>query len=84
MALSKQTVIDKIEVLENGVLQIRRARYIVEDGVRIAGPEYHRNVYVPGADVSAEPPRVQAVAAAVWTPDVILAYQTAQAALVRP
>jgi len=84
MVLSKQVVIDRIEILENGILQVRRGRYILEDGVRIAGPEYQRRVYVPGEDVSAEPPRVQAVAAAVWTPAVIAAYQAEQAALVRP
>ena len=32
MALTKETVVDKIEVLENGTLQVRTATRVLEDG----------------------------------------------------
>jgi hypothetical protein len=65
--LTKETVVDRIEVLEHGAIQVRHATYIVEDGQRIAGPEYHRCVVEKGDDVSQAPPLLQRVAAAVWS-----------------
>ena len=39
------------------------------------GKTYHRHVRVPGDDVSDDCEELQAVAAALWTPEVIAAYQ---------
>lgn len=75
MALTKETVLDLVQITELGAVEVRRAIYILEDGVRISGPTYHRVAYTPGADVSAEAGRVKTVAAAVWTPEVIAAHQ---------
>ena len=69
MALTKDTIIDKIEVLEDSSIQVRRATYILEDGVRISGPIYHRSAHTPGSDISNETPRVKAIAAVVWAPE---------------
>jgi len=80
MALTKQTVVDKIEILEFGVIQVRRAEYILENGARIAGPTYHRVAYAPGDDVTTEDPRVRSHAAIAWTPEVIAAHLARQAA----
>ena len=77
MALEKQTVVDKIEVLENGCVQVRTATRIVEDGVQLS-QSYHRNVVAPGDDYSGEDARVQAICAATHTAEVVAAYQTAQ------
>ena len=66
MALTKITVIDKIEIVESLHVQVRRATYVEEDGVRIAGPMYHRVAYAPGSDVSAEPARIRTLCALVW------------------
>ena len=77
MALEKQTVVDKIEVLENGCVQVRTAIRIVEDGVQLS-QSYHRHVVVPSADYSGEDARVQAICAATHTAEVISAYQSAQ------
>jgi hypothetical protein len=65
--LSKETQIDKVEVLEDGTVQIRRATYIVEDGVRIAGPNYHRKAFAPGDDVASEGAKVRGIVQAVRT-----------------
>ena len=77
MALTEQTLIDKIEVVENGTLQVRQATRIIRDGEQIA-QTYHRWSFAPGSDVSAMPANVQAVAAVVWTPEVVAAYKAEQ------
>ena len=41
---------------------------------------FHRKVLAPGDDVSGEDAKVQAVANAVWTDEVVAAYVAAQAA----
>jgi archaellum component FlaF (FlaF/FlaG flagellin family) len=77
MALEKIEIVDLIEVIENGSIQVRTKTAIMEDGKQISS-NFHRHVVVPGADVSAEDAKVQAIAAAVHTPEVIAAYQVAQ------
>ena len=79
MALSEVKVIDKIEVVETGHVQVREATRIMKDGQEIA-KTYHRWSFAPGDDVSGQPANVQAIAAAAWTPEVIAAYQAAQEA----
>jgi hypothetical protein len=74
MALTKEQVIDKIEVVENGVLQVRQVTRIMEDGKELSS-SYHRWSFAPGDDVSDQPANVQAIATAAWTPAVIAAYQ---------
>ena len=74
MSLDKQIAIDKIEVVENGIIQVRQIERIMENGKEIAS-SFHRWVLTPGQDVSDQEPRVQAIANAVWTPEVISAYQ---------
>ena len=75
--LEKVTVVDRIEVLETGSVQVRTKTAIKEDGVEISS-KFHRHVVVPGADVSAEDAKVQAIAASIHTPEVIAAYVAAQ------
>lgn len=77
MALSKQLVIDKIEILEDGVIQVRRSRRIYDDQDLIA-EQYIRSLLKPGDDVSNLPHRLQAICNVVWTPQVIAAYQAKQ------
>lgn len=79
MALTETTKIDQIEVVVNNSIQIRTATIIEKDGVEIA-KTYHRHVVHPGDDVSNEDPKVQAIANAIWTPEVIAAYQALIAA----
>lgn len=74
MALKKETVVDKIEVLEHGTIQVREAVRILEDGV-VLSQSYHRHVLVPGDDLSGEDARVSAIATSTWTPEVIAAYK---------
>ena len=79
MSLSKETIVDKIEVLENGCVQVRTATRVLEDGV-VLSSSFHRHVCAPDCDTTGEDPKVIAICAAVHTPEVIAAYQAAQAA----
>lgn len=56
------------------IIQCRRADIVEKDGVEV-GRTYHRHVRSPGDDVSGDCAELQAVAAALWTQDVINAYQ---------
>lgn len=78
MAFTEKTEI-KIEVLHSGILQVRTDSVVLRDGVEITRT-YHRSSHEPGDDVSGADQRVQDVAAAVWTPDVVDAYNTRKAA----
>lgn len=79
MALEKIAVVDRIEVVENGCVQVRTKTAIMEDGKQISGT-YHRHVVAPGDDYSSEDARVQAICAATHTADVIAAYKATNAA----
>ena len=79
MSLTKEQVIDKVEVVENGTLQVRQVTRIMEDGKQLSS-FYHRWSFTPGSDVSDQPANVQAIANAAWTQQIIAAYEAAQTA----
>ena len=79
MALSKITVVDKIEVLENGTVQVRTATRILEDGVALSS-SFHRHVCPPDHVCVDEDPKVTAICSVIHTPEVKAAYLAAQAA----
>jgi hypothetical protein len=83
MALTKETVVDKIEVLEMGEVQVRTATKVKEDGT-VLSSSFHRHFLEPSTkdsgswadtDISGEDARVQAIATATWTSAVKTAYQ---------
>jgi hypothetical protein len=74
MALIEKQIVDKIELIENNSIQVRTATIIEKDGTELTRT-FHRHVLSPGDDVSAEDPKVQAIANAIWTEEVIEAYQ---------
>jgi hypothetical protein len=74
MALTKDIVIDKIEILEDGMIQVRRAVRVYDDGVLI-GERYNRNAHPPTTDPATLPAKIAAIANVVWTPAVISAYR---------
>jgi len=75
--LEKQIVVDLIEILENGCIQVRTKTAIKEDGVEISS-KFHRHVVTPGDDYSDENAKVQAICLTVHTPEVVEAYRLAQ------
>jgi hypothetical protein len=79
MAITKQTVVDQITVCENGIVLYREATRVVEDGNEIA-KTYHRTSLTPGQNLTGQPANVVAICNTAWTPEVVSAYQAAQAA----
>lgn len=84
MAITKTEVVDKIEVLEDGIIQIRTATVIKEDNTELSRT-FMRHFITPcskltgswvDTDISGEDARVQAIANATWTDSVKTAYQT--------
>ena len=77
MSLDKQTKIDRIEVIENGIVQVRQATIITEDGNQIS-KTYHRWCIAPGENYSTQEQQVQDICKVTHTPEVIAAYKTQQ------
>jgi hypothetical protein len=73
MALEKTQIVDRIEVVENGCVQVRTKTAIMDDGKQISG-NFHRHVVAPGDDYSGEDARVKAICAATHTAEVVAAY----------
>jgi hypothetical protein len=67
--------IDLIEIRNDGSVQVRR----IVKSADLTGWEFERNEIFPGDDYSGEDARVQAICAAVHTPEVIAAYQASRA-----
>jgi hypothetical protein len=77
--LEKVKIVDRIEVVENGSVQVRTATRIMEDGKQISST-FQRHIVSPGDDYSGQDTRVQGICAALHTAEVIAAYKAAQAA----
>jgi len=76
MALTEETIVDKVEVVGNfNHVQVRTATVIKRDGAEISR-SFSRHVVTPGDDYSAEDSKVQGICAAVHTQDIIDAYNT--------
>ena len=79
MALTEDSVVDSMDVLLDGQIQVRVANRVFRDGVEIS-KSFHRHVVSPGDDLSLEDPRVATIGAVVHTPEVIAAFKAEQAA----
>ena len=86
MALTKELVVDKIEVLEMGQVQVRTATRVKEDGA-VLSSSFNRHVVEPSTkasgswadtDISGEEAKVQTICNATWTNSVKTAYQEAE------
>ena len=79
MSLEKCVVIDQIEVLESSHVQVRQATRIMEDGKEIS-KTYHRHCLSPGDSLEGQDEKVQRIAKAVWTDEVVAVYKAQLAA----
>ena len=77
MALTEKTLVDLVELIQSNHIQVRTSTIIERDDVEITRT-FHRHTLSPGDDVSSEDPKVQAIANAVWTEEVIAAFQATQ------
>ena len=75
MALTESSVVDKIEIVgQFRAVQVRTATVIYRDDEELSR-SFHRHVVSAGDDYSNEDAEVQAICAAVHTPEVIAAYE---------
>jgi hypothetical protein len=74
MSLEKEIKIDRLEVIENGTVQVRQATIITEDGNQLSRT-FHRWCIAPGEDYSAQEQQVQDICKVSHTPAVIAAYK---------
>jgi DNA-binding transcriptional LysR family regulator len=76
MSLTESKIIDQITVTENGIVLYREASRIFKDGEQIA-QTFHRLSLIPGQSLTDVPTNVAAICNAVWTPEVVAAYEAA-------
>ena len=74
MALEKIEVVDLIEVLESGIVQVRNAIRALDNG-KLLSESFSRHLIAPGNSYSNEDAKVQSICAVVQTPEVIAAYK---------
>jgi len=79
MALVKKEALDKCEIVNMDtipMIQCRHAIWVEDDvtGEVFGAKQFHRHVLTPDSDVSNEPVSVQAMAAALFTDEVKVAY----------
>jgi len=79
MSTYNERVENKVEVIPPfSILQCQKATIVEKDGEQIA-VTYHRHTRVPGDDVSSDCSEMQSIAAALWTDELISAYNTSLA-----
>lgn len=78
MPITTLKSIDLIQILPNGVIQVRFRNSYLQDSIEVAFT-YERDVLVPGQAVVINDTRLNAVIDAIWTPEVIAAYQASVA-----
>jgi hypothetical protein len=79
MAILKRQEYDSITIKVNGLMELRLATVIEEDGQEL-GRKFFREVLEPGQNVSTYPGKVKSLCALIWTPQVISDYAAAKAA----
>lgn len=78
MALTEHTEIDRVEVIQRGIIQVRKNTTIERDGQFVSN-SFHRWVLTPDMDISDQEQKVQDIANAAWTSEVKAAYATFKA-----
>lgn len=78
MSIETSVVIDKIEVVESNLIQVRQATVVTKNGSEIAR-SFERWVLSPGDDLNGQDERVKMIANVVWTKEVVDAFKAAQA-----
>jgi len=59
----------RLEILPNGIIQVRDERVIMDNGIEISR-KFHRRVIDVDDDIINESVRIKAIAPQIWTPAV--------------
>jgi hypothetical protein len=73
MSFSEQSIVDKIEVVQNGTIHVRTTTNILKNDVVVAS-NVSRKSFPPGSDISGQDEKIQTIAASLWTQELIDAY----------
>ena len=71
--LTQRSIFSLCEVLPNHTIQVRMSDQIV-DGEVVKASTFRRYCLAPGSDLTGQPEQVVAIANAIWTRQVIAAY----------
>lgn len=74
---TESSIIDTINARDTGHIEIRTSNRVLKDGV-IISTTYHRHCLSPNDDLTKQDARVQAIATANWTPEIVAAYEARQ------
>jgi hypothetical protein len=74
MALTEKIEIDRIEVVNNWIIQVRRATTIEKDGVFVS-KTFHRWLLTPDMDITNQEQKVKDICNTAWTQEVKDAYE---------
>ena len=75
MALTEKQEIDRIEIIDLGIIQVRKATIIERDG-QFVSRTFHRWSLTPDMDISGQEQKVKDICNVAWTPEVCQAYET--------
>lgn len=75
MNMIEQTETTAIGISQAGEIEVHTVTVLTSAGVEVGRTALRTVVLPPGSDVTGQAARVQAMAAAVWTPDVIAQWQ---------
>ena len=73
----KQTIVDRIEVMQDHTVAVRYLVTVTEDGEPFS-EQVKGNYFRPGDDYSAESDKVKAICDMIHTPEVIALYKASQ------
>ena len=78
MELTEKIEIDRIEVVNQWIIQVRQCTTIEKNGQFVSN-SFHRWSLTPDDDISMHEQKVKDIANAAWTPEVRQAYETFKA-----
>ena len=85
MAITKDTVLERLEVYANGIIIVRFTVFFVEDGARTDEYKTHRQVFTPDMPLTELPSgRIRQIANLIWTPQLIADYKASKPTVPSP
>lgn len=81
--ITEKTILSLVEVTPTGFVQVRLANQML-DGETVKAQTFNRYCLAPGSDLNGQPEQVVTIANAVWTPEVVAAYEAQVAANQNP
>lgn len=72
--ITKEKVIDSINIVDNGIILLRETTKIIENG-KIISKNYHRYSLCPGDNVDNFDDRIKDISKVIWTDEVIEVYK---------